>query len=180
MHLPPGALPGGAAGDAGAGPQLTYRRMTSSSPADAGRDPLEGYFLGSYGSHGDELLHLQRGLWEGRDAIIAHKITGNPPHPSRPPSSRPQRICHSILGVLRACVRSNNAVSAWFVAEGRRRCTCRCATHPPAAVAAQFYCTFLAVLRCRGAVRGGVAWCLLDAQAGGRAGGVLCCWAAPA
>ena len=44
--------------------------------ASGGGDPLAGYFLGSYGSHGDELLYLQRGLWQGREAIIAHKVTG--------------------------------------------------------------------------------------------------------
>ena len=39
-------------------------------------DPLTGYFLGSYGSNGPELLHLQRGVWQGRPAVVAHKVTG--------------------------------------------------------------------------------------------------------
>lgn len=62
----------------GGGPQVTYRRMDTGG---GGGDRLEGYFLGSYGSHGDELLYLQRGLWQGREAIIAHKITGACPRP---------------------------------------------------------------------------------------------------
>lgn len=77
LRLPPAAQPPGSSGVVQGGdvPQLTYRRMDTG----AGGDPLAGYFLGSYGSHGDELLYLQRGLWQGREAIIAHKVTGAPP-----------------------------------------------------------------------------------------------------
>lgn len=71
-------LPPADAHTAGGGPQVTYRRMDTGG---GGSDRLEGYFLGSYGSHGDELLYLQRGLWQGREAIIAHKITGADPRP---------------------------------------------------------------------------------------------------
>jgi hypothetical protein len=55
----------------------TPRGMSESMHEEANEDPLTGYFLGSYGSNGSELLHLQRGVWQGRPAIIAHKVTGD-------------------------------------------------------------------------------------------------------
>jgi hypothetical protein len=55
--------------------RLTYERLEQGSACTAS-DPYEGYFLGSFGVHGPELLHLQRGLWDGEEAVIAHKITG--------------------------------------------------------------------------------------------------------
>ena len=45
----------------------------------ASADPLTGYFLGSFGKHGPEVLHLQRGLLDGEEALIAHKVTGARP-----------------------------------------------------------------------------------------------------
>eukprot|EP00892_Ulva_mutabilis_P008116 jgi/Ulvmu1/5677/UM024_0024.1 len=78
VRLPASALPqhrGGCRLAEGEAPQVAYRRMDST--AAAGSDPLAGYFMGSYGSHGDELLYLQRGLWRGREAVIAHKVTGD-------------------------------------------------------------------------------------------------------
>ena len=62
---------------------LQYTRMdtpqheSDRSHAEQDEDPLTGYFLGSYGSNGSELLHLQRGVWQGRPAVIAHKVTGD-------------------------------------------------------------------------------------------------------
>jgi hypothetical protein len=55
--------------------RLTYERLEHGSACTAS-DPYTGYFLGSFGVHGPELLHLQRGLWDGEEAVIAHKITG--------------------------------------------------------------------------------------------------------
>lgn len=66
-----------------AGTELQYSHMdTPQGASDCvhgadEQDPLTGYFLGSYGSNGSELLHLQRGVWQGRPAIIAHKVTGD-------------------------------------------------------------------------------------------------------
>lgn len=62
--------------------KLQYTRMDTpqgegESAGHHGEDPLTGYFLGSYGSNGSELLQLQRGVWQGRPAIIAHKVTGD-------------------------------------------------------------------------------------------------------
>jgi hypothetical protein len=59
--------------------QLTYVRLDDRDVAKQGQDPYGGYFLGSYGAHGPELLHLQRGFWDGEEAIVAHKITGAAP-----------------------------------------------------------------------------------------------------
>ena len=70
------SVPGAAAG------LLQYTRMdipqhdSDSANAQHDEDPLTGYFLGSYGSNGPELLHLQRGVWQGRPAVVAHKVTG--------------------------------------------------------------------------------------------------------
>jgi hypothetical protein len=52
--------------------RLTYERLEPASTTDQ----YSGYFLGSFGVHGPELLHLQRGLWDGEEAVIAHKVTG--------------------------------------------------------------------------------------------------------
>lgn len=61
---------------------ITYERLDLGASAgapgggDVAADPFTGYFLGSFGVHGPELLHLQRGLWDGEEAVIAHKIKG--------------------------------------------------------------------------------------------------------
>ncbi|KAJ9505609.1 hypothetical protein QJQ45_011236 [Haematococcus lacustris] len=40
-------------------------------------DPFSGLFLGSFGPHGPELLQLQRGVWDGEEAVLATKLTGD-------------------------------------------------------------------------------------------------------
>ena len=69
-------IPGACRG--GAPERVTYERLDAgvASGAAAAADPFTGYFLGSFGVHGPELLHLQRGLWDGEEAVIAHKVTG--------------------------------------------------------------------------------------------------------
>lgn len=69
MHLP--ALRDGAAPSV-----IDYVRLQHGSDPAPASDPFSGYYLGSFGSHGPELLLLQRGIWDGEDAVIAHKVTG--------------------------------------------------------------------------------------------------------
>jgi hypothetical protein len=72
-------IPGGIRG--GSSETRTYARLDESVLSATSSDPFSGYFMGSFGSHGPELLHLQRGLWDGEEAVIAHKVTGTAPSP---------------------------------------------------------------------------------------------------
>lgn len=56
---------------------VDFVRLEHDAPSPTA-DPFTGYYLGSFGSHGPELLLLQRGLWDGEEAVIAHKVTGAP------------------------------------------------------------------------------------------------------
>ena len=55
---------------------LTYHRLDDNLLRTNASDAVTGYFLGSYGVHGPEVLHLQRAVVDGSEAVVAHKITG--------------------------------------------------------------------------------------------------------
>jgi len=70
--------------DAGSIP-IRYTRV----PLDAPRtDPFSGLFIGSFGPHGPELLQVQRTIFEGEEAVVATKLTGDPNVPAGSPSFR--------------------------------------------------------------------------------------------
>ena len=62
----------------GAPETRAYSRLDDAPATDGEPDAFSGYFLGSFGAHGPEVLHLQRGIWDGEEAVIAHKVTGEP------------------------------------------------------------------------------------------------------
>ncbi|MEW5303523.1 MAG: hypothetical protein WDW36_006206 [Sanguina aurantia] len=57
----------------------SYSRVT----ADAAQsDPFHGPYVGSFGPHGPELLHLTHGSLDGEEAVLAYKLTGDPNVPA--------------------------------------------------------------------------------------------------
>jgi hypothetical protein len=55
---------------------VQYTRLDDSVMQPGRDDPLTFYFIGTYGEHGPEVLHLQRGIVDGEEALVAHKVTG--------------------------------------------------------------------------------------------------------
>lgn len=53
---------------------ITYKRIDTSY---ARMDPLSGLYLGSFGPHGPELLHLARSIVDGEEFVTATKLTGD-------------------------------------------------------------------------------------------------------
>ena len=57
--------------------RTTYQKLDPAVLAPT-TDPLSGLFLGTFGPHGPELLHLERTLdVDGDPAIVATKLTGD-------------------------------------------------------------------------------------------------------
>jgi hypothetical protein len=60
--------------------QTTYQRVRLNSFVKT--DPFNGLYLGSFGPHGPELLHVTREVEGGQEFAVATKLTGDPNVPA--------------------------------------------------------------------------------------------------